>query len=162
MQRRGFSLFEMIFTIAIIAVLALMSAPIFSHFIHQSKLELATDQLKSELNYARSAAIKTHDEAVLCPSKDLLNCEHDWSGQLMVFDPKNSKLLKIYPPIENFQLRWQGNLAKNDELIFQNNGMTKGQNGSFYLCAKDATQFAGKRLILNFSGRVRVEDQNCL
>ena len=61
-KHRGFSLVELLITLAVIALLTGVAAPAMARFIDNARLHAATQQLASELVRARNHAI-THQQA---------------------------------------------------------------------------------------------------
>lgn len=61
-QSSGFTLIELVVTLLVVVVLALLTIPSFSDLIDKSRLRGATDDIVSQLNYARISAVRLqHD-----------------------------------------------------------------------------------------------------
>jgi type IV fimbrial biogenesis protein FimT len=67
-KQQGFTLVELMVSIAIAAVLAAMAAPSFSTFVSKGRADSASKQLFSDLNAARVEAIKRNRRVLVCPS----------------------------------------------------------------------------------------------
>lgn len=78
--QRGFTLIELIVTIAIAAMLMTLAAPSFVQFRRNSELRALTNTLLSAINAARSEALKTGKNAVVEP-----NFARDWASGWRVF-----------------------------------------------------------------------------
>ena len=65
---RGFTLTELLATIAIAAILAAIAVPSFQDMVADSRVTTATNNLISNLSLARSEAIKRNVPVVLCRS----------------------------------------------------------------------------------------------
>ena len=62
----GFTTLELMIVVAITAILAAITAPSFVTLINDTKLSSITSQLVSDLNRARSEAIKRNTRVLLC------------------------------------------------------------------------------------------------
>ena len=72
----GFTLIELLIVITITAILLGMAAPSFSELIQSHRLTGHINQLVSHLSYARSEAVKSNRNAILCKSRDGMNCSN--------------------------------------------------------------------------------------
>ena len=87
----GFSLLEILVTIAIVGILASSALPSFAAFIDKEKISALTQEFSSSLVIARSAAIKSGTHVVFCASGTDGSCSSDWSAGWYAFqdDDKN-------------------------------------------------------------------------
>lgn len=86
-RQRGFTLVELVVTIALVAILTTLAIPSFSEVLRQWRRDSATRELSTSLQLARSEAIKTSRQMIVCPSTDGTACEagSEWSTGWMVF-----------------------------------------------------------------------------
>lgn len=87
MKQRGFTLVELVITIAIAGAVLTIGIPYFQETIRQNRLTAYTNQFVGALNLARSEAIKRGRRVVLCPSTDGAACAAtgDYEQGWMVF-----------------------------------------------------------------------------
>ena len=92
----GFTLIELIFTTAILAVLMSISAPPLGRLIDGSRSRGAHSALVASLNLARGISVSTHHHVIVCPSKDHLRCDDDiwWQSGWIVFEDANQNNLR--------------------------------------------------------------------
>ncbi|MEE9444784.1 MAG: GspH/FimT family pseudopilin [Cocleimonas sp.] len=64
----GFTLIELMITLAIAVILITLAVPSFSLMIHNSKVTSATNEFVSALNLARSEALKRSNNVTVCKS----------------------------------------------------------------------------------------------
>lgn len=77
----GFSLIELMVVVAIVAILATVSAPSFSRFMTSSRVTSATNDLVAALHLARSEAVTRNTPVSLCPGSGAVCAGNtDWSG----------------------------------------------------------------------------------
>jgi type IV fimbrial biogenesis protein FimT len=62
----GITMIELLIVLAIAIILATLTAPSFAGFINNTRLSSATSQLASDLNRARSEAIKRNSWVLVC------------------------------------------------------------------------------------------------
>lgn len=89
-QYRGFTLIELIVTLAVLAIVVAIAAPSFNSMIANSRTSSMTSELTAALNFARSEAIKRVKPVSVCPSSDGASCltSADWPKGWMVFVDK--------------------------------------------------------------------------
>lgn len=72
----GFTLVELLITIALIAILAGIAVPGFSDLVRENRLTTLTNNLNAALRLARGEAIKRNQRLALC---GLIQCDGDFS-----------------------------------------------------------------------------------
>lgn len=95
--QRGFTLIELMVTVAVAAVLLMVAVPSFNDVILNSKLTGNANTLLSSIQFARSEAIKRNTVVLLCRSADGKTCaasggwEQGWvvrvAGPVSATDP---------------------------------------------------------------------------
>ena len=84
---RGFSLFELIMTLALVALILTLGLPSFGSLVADQRLRVEADALFHAVHLARKASIVRRRVVSLCPSDDGESCTpgYDWSGGWIVF-----------------------------------------------------------------------------
>lgn len=72
--QRGFSLFELMITIAVVAVLLAIAVPSFRDVIRRNQITSASNELLASLAYARTEAIDRGQLVSMCPSLNGKDC----------------------------------------------------------------------------------------
>lgn len=82
----GFTLIEIMVTIAIVGIFASIALPSFSKLIESNRISTATNELVSNLLLTRSEALKRRNSTTLCPSSNQTSCNTtDYSAGWIVF-----------------------------------------------------------------------------
>ena len=87
-RQRGFTLFELIVTVIIVAVLGALALPSFGNAMRRGRMTTETNDLLGAINAARNEAITRAAPVSICPSADGAACSGDattWNEGWMVF-----------------------------------------------------------------------------
>lgn len=166
---KGFSLIEVMVTLAIAAIVLSVGVPSFQSFIQSNRQTTAINELATALQLARSTAVSRRVRVTVCKSPDGLNCvidgdSSDWSQGWIVFaDPTNSNIrddnediLRVHGAVRgNATISGGGNTA--DRVAFKPQGMLASLNGTITYCDSRGSSRATK-LVINRGGQVRFED----
>lgn len=87
MQSRitGFTLFELVITLAVAAIIVGMAAPAFTSMIHAGRAQSMADEFAAALNYARTEALKLSTRVSICASNDGTSCSGSWGDGWIIF-----------------------------------------------------------------------------
>lgn len=85
----GFTLVELMVTIAIVAILSAIALPSFSNSIRNNRLATTTNEFIGAVNLARSEAVKSNRGGRICASSDGATCGTDWAAGWIVFGDAN-------------------------------------------------------------------------
>jgi type IV fimbrial biogenesis protein FimT len=87
----GFTLVELMVTIAIAAVLVGVVIPGFFNLIANNRLTVATNELVTCMHFARSEAVRSEVPVSICASTDGQSCsgDLDWGRGWIIFSDKN-------------------------------------------------------------------------
>ena len=73
-RSKGFTLVELMVTIAVVAVLLAIALPSFRKVIQRNRVASASNDLLASISYARTTAINRGQLVSMCPSTDGANC----------------------------------------------------------------------------------------
>ena len=155
----GFTIIELMITLAVAAILAAIAAPSFTTIIQDNRLVTQINRLQATLSLARSEAVKRNNSVTTCPSSNGTACIGNWENGLIVFldiDADGSidagdEILRVHGPITAANTLRFGRAR----VTYAGNALATGFNGTFTLCdGRGATSARG--LITNNSGRPRL------
>lgn len=86
-QRRvsGFSVIELMITIAIVAILVAVALPSFQESLRGNRVSTASNELITSISLARSEALRNPRGAVICTSENGSTCGGDWDDGWIVW-----------------------------------------------------------------------------
>ncbi|MCF6252210.1 MAG: GspH/FimT family pseudopilin [Methylococcaceae bacterium] len=162
---KGFSLIELMITIAIAAIVMGIGIPGFVQVIKNNRLATNANELISSINLSRSEAIK-RNVRVFVERKG--GTSSNWDNGWNVFIDLNSDntynsgtdtLLKTYPALSNsYTLRTGANYA--NWISFLPSGLINSSSGtnndSFRLCATAGDTVNSRKITINTVGRARI------
>ncbi len=76
-KQPGFTMIELMFAIAVLAVLVGIGLPNMQDFVRNSRMSGAANDIISDFNFARSEAVKRRVPVTLCKSQDGAACDAD-------------------------------------------------------------------------------------
>lgn len=159
----GFTLTELMVSIAIAAIITALATPSLREFIQNNRAVTQINELHAALSFARSEAVKSNNNVSLCKSDNGTSCnvdsDHFHDGYIVFIDSDSDGSVDISDRV----LRVQNAISGDTELRFDKNYVTyrsdglikKGFGGTFALCDDRGTAKA-KGLIIGPSGHARL------
>jgi len=161
----GFTLLELMVTIAIVGIVTALAIPSMSTFIKNDRLVSQINTLVSHLALARSEAVLRNQQVILCASDNSStatpSCSGtDWSAGWIVFiDADNDSGFTAGETIVRAQPALEGgntlNSAIGSSVTYDSRGFAAaGSAGTFSLCDDRGVNFL-KSISISNTGRVR-------
>jgi type IV fimbrial biogenesis protein FimT len=163
-QDHGYSLLELIMTIAVAAVLLTLGLPSFSALKARNAQRVELNALFHAAHLARKASIMRKQVVSICPTVTGSSCNPgaDWSGGFLVFENSD----RDEPPeLDAGETLLHRHLAGSSTRITANRrGFTlratflRATNGTIVVCDR-AGRVAPKALVISYTGRPRVAER---
>lgn len=155
----GFTLVELLFTLAILAIALSIAAPSFSEMLRNQQASTATQELRNALDFARESAVHSGQPI----SVAAINA--DWAAGWEVFvDPANRGArgsqqppLAAHSALGSISIRTDSTSRRYIHFTARGNAIQP--NGAFHsgtltLCGEGRTSY---RIVFNKAGRIRTE-----
>ncbi len=157
---KGFTLTELIVSVSVSSILAVITVPNFNEFIIKMRVDNEISQLHRMLLMTRNSAINSGHKAIICPLDNSLQCTTQWQNELSIFIDVNSN--SIFDTNEKI-VRISEAISIDDSLVygkgrnkitFKPTGQLSGlANGTFRYCPKSYESYS-RGIVVARSGRV--------
>ncbi len=144
----GFTLIEMMVTVAIAAVVAAIAAPSFRTTIANNAVRAAARDLTTSINTARMQSMSTRNNVQVAPANG--GWGGGWTLDYAANAPEDDK---TFTPPANI------NLARTDDngaLVFRGRGGLQSGSATFTIC-HGTESVSGRTITVSFLGKVRSE-----
>lgn len=160
LRARAFTLYELLITLALIAIIATLALPSFSTLSARSRQTAEINALFHAFHQARKESIMRHRVVSLCPSPDGRTCAktRDWSGGwLLFYDPAGTGwpgdgIVTRHSVADTVQI------AANRRLFTARGTQKRTTNGTIVFCDRRGRTDA-KALVISYTGRPRVAER---
>jgi type IV fimbrial biogenesis protein FimT len=158
----GFTVVELMVSLAVAAILIGFALPAFNDFIDQRRMASRANDMILAINYARSEAAR-RGEPVTVQAADP-TADNEWGGgYCVVVGPGGNcnDALRLFEPIPAAQASF--NAVPNRQIFtFNARGMlANGANIEIQLCSPDASGDPGRVVRISFTGRPEVGELTC-
>jgi type IV fimbrial biogenesis protein FimT len=157
----GYSLYELLMTLTLVALIIGLGLPSFSGIVARSRMHVEINALFHAIHVARKESIMRKRVVSLCPSLDGLNCEpgRDWSTGWLMFENTDRDEPPRRDPGE--PLMQAHRVGENVRIMANRRGFTlratqkRATNGTFVVCDR-AARAIPVALVVSYTGRPRV------
>ena len=168
---QGFTLMELMVTLAVAAIVLTVGVPSFNSVIKDSRMTTQANQIVTSVKMARSAAVRYQRNATVCVSDNfdaaVPSCAAgtDWSNGWIVWVDKDrdgiadaNEIIAVHEPLAGFSTL--NGLATNG-FTYDPRGFSVGGGDDLTLC-DDRTGETGRLVRVNNTGRTNVSRIGCM
>jgi type IV fimbrial biogenesis protein FimT len=163
----GFTLVELMITLSVVSILALIATPSLSRIIADQRMSAHINELIASITLARSEAIKASNSVIVCSNTTATpkSCSGstDWSQGWLVWVDRNNSGTVNPDPGEEIQvhgaLKGPGSVMNSgiDRIIFSRSGFIAVATArQFEFCDQRGATFA-KAVVLDTIGRPEID-----
>ena len=148
-RQHGFSLFELVVVLAIIAILAAIAIPALSDMVLGSQLRSQANDLSAGAVLARSEAIKRNQSVILCSSANGTSCGGTWTNGWIIL--RGGTVIKSHEAAKTGYLISSGVTS----ITFQPSGMS-ATPATITVCRATPVGDQSRIVTISATGRPRV------
>jgi type IV fimbrial biogenesis protein FimT len=89
-KQTGFTVIELMVTLAVAVVLVTMAVPAFNSFMQNNRITAQANDLLTAINASRDEALKRRATVTICSSSDGSSCTGNWHDGWIVFTDDNA------------------------------------------------------------------------
>ncbi|MRI33720.1 type IV fimbrial biogenesis protein FimT [Endozoicomonas sp. OPT23] len=157
---QGFTLVELMVTVAILAILSSIAYPGFQNSILNSRMTSQSNTFLAAFQFARSEAASRNLSTMVCGSNDQQTCNQpDWSTGFIIRDTvvtTNSSGDDEINVLQVFEGLNGSAISGGGSIIFDENGMLNNSGGSDLSLCDERGQPEARRFLFNRSGQVQL------
>lgn len=168
---RGFTLIELMITIAVLAIGSALAYPSFSGVIKSNRVATSTNGVIAAFNMARSEAIRSNRGGGVCPSTTGTQCNGtDWSTGYLAYTDMDSSgtwtagdtAIRYFEGNVALSLAATANGGGVSQIAFDRTGRTtQAAEVMLKLAACKSGENYQRRIFLARSGQARMQKENC-
>jgi len=178
-QIRGFTLIELMVTLAVLAIVLGIAVPSFQKQIINNKSLTFSEEFAAALNYARSQAVKTTKRVSICASSDGATCTGSWSEGFIVFQDDATSdtaeavtlgtIYRVWPKLSSagtFEVKRVDSKTSKDATFIRYTSLgtlapIEDMSISASVKLTGCSGKAARKISVNFSGLVSIQSDDC-
>lgn len=154
---RGFTLIELIVTVAIAAILTTIAVPGFQTFMLNNRMAAQANDLIASLNFARSEAVTRATNVRVCASSDGATCTGGWAQGWIVQNAAGGTPIQVQQALGGASTL-SGGLTT---ITFNSSGRTSTAATTLTLCPPSPASGPGRQIQIEATGRTSVSAATC-
>lgn len=161
---KGLTLIELLITLTLASIILIVGIPAFQRFAAGNVQSAEINNLVRHINLARSEAVKSGRNHVICPSLDLGSCldSAHWELGFIIFQDRNENgireedepLLRANRPTTEVDIVMEST-RRRKQIVFRPDGRSSGSNLTITFCDPE-NALPPRAVIVSNAGRARV------
>lgn len=127
---RGYTMVELMITLAVLAILLVMAVPSFTSIINTNRLTGQANELVADLQFARAEAIRRNQRVTFCPSTNNTSCAAagNWANRIITAPTAagGTEVIRVSAAKPPVQLSGGGTTT----IVFRPDGMSRDAAGN--------------------------------
>lgn len=169
-RQAGVTLIELLITIAIFSILAVLASPLFGDFMLRNQIVNQANTIVLSLKYARSEALQRGVRVTVCRSNDQTFCDQaavtSWETGWIVFVDDDEdrerdageELLRVFDADETKIFLTSGNVT--EAISFDRNAFAQGHDGAIRICDRERDSVRASAVIISATGQANAAYDN--
>ena len=159
----GFTLIELMISLAIVAILLAAAVPAMLDFLERNQSRAIISEVRNLVALARENAVHHGCHTIMCPSENQTQCSRNMDAPVIVFSDCNrnreidgdDELYRVMQSLPgNSQLQWSFSAGRR-YVQMTPQGYTNSTFGSLIYCPASGEEKHARLLIISRSGRAR-------
>lgn len=135
-QHLGFSLVELMVTVAVLAIVAAIAIPSFTGLINSNRLTASANEVLASLQMARSEAVRRNQTVLVCPSSNASSCTSGSWNQWIIMVKATNEVLRVGTAKMPLLIQASPAIVSNGNAVeFRADGLARDATGALLAAA---------------------------